>query len=366
MGVERDTATHEMCDGVEIVRFRPEEGSGGVFGYIGEYAAALRAISRIVRRLPASYDVVHAASPPDLLLLAALPLRRRGAATILDHHDLSPELYEAKFGKRGPVYRSLMLAERLGMRLANVVISPNESFRRIAITRGRKAAEDVFVVRNGPDPQVFRAVTPDPALAQGERHLIGYVGRMGSQDGVLEALDALETLLSLRSDWHAVFVGDGEALEHARTRVSRSALASHVTFTGFVADRASVVRIISSCDVCISPEPRNPLNESSTLIKVAEYMSIGRPVVAFDLHETAATAGDAAVLVADRQTFAKAVSRLLDDPELRERMGAIGRGRVEQTLSWSASVSHLLDAYGHALERRGSSSGELRGTLASD
>lgn len=356
-GVERDMGVRESLDGIEIHRFRPSESSGGAIGYVSEYGAALWEMTRMVRELArtTTFDVVHASSPPDVLLLTARSLRRRGAAMIFDHHDLSPELYEAKFGKRGAVHRSLLVAERLGMRLADVVVAPNESFRRIAVERGKKAPEDVFVVRNGPDPSVFRPVPPDPSLHRGASHLIGFVGHMGRQDGVLEALDVLDQLLDLRTDWHAVFAGDGEVLETARQSVSTGRLAGHVTFLGFVSDRARVVEILSSCDVCISPEPHNPLNDSSTLIKVAEYMAVGRPVVAFDLHETAVTARGAAILVADVCAFARAIADLFDDPALRARMAEEGRARVVNSLGWSRSVAALHAAYARALERGGSS-----------
>jgi glycosyltransferase involved in cell wall biosynthesis len=350
-GVETDRASYERVEGVEIHRFEPHAGSSGALGYLAEYGGALRQITGIVRRLArtTTFDVVHAASPPDILLVTARSLRRRGAATIFDQHDLSPELYEAKFGRRGLLYGSLRVAEKLGYRLADVVISPNESFREVAIERGGKAPEDVFVVRNGPDPNVLRPVSPDSSLAHGAAHLIGYVGRMESQDGVLEALTALDALLDLRADWHAVFVGDGGIAPRARGVVRDGRLAPHVSFLGFVSEKDRIAEILSSCDVCISPEPKNRLNDASTLIKVAEYMAVERPVVAYDVRETAITAGGAALRVADSDGFARAISDLLDDPELRARMGREGRMRVESQLSWAHSVEQLLAAYDRAL-----------------
>ena len=299
-----------------------------------------------------AFDIVHAATPPDVLLLTALPLRRHGAALVLDHHDLSPELYEAKFGKRGPAHTGLRWAERLGFRLADVVIAPNESYRRVAVERGGKHPDDVFVVRNSPDPDVFKPVPRDTALARGAPHLIGYVGRMGRQDGVLEAMQALERLVELRTDWHAVFVGDGEMLDAARRHADGGRLAGHVTFPGFVSDRSRIVEILSSCDVCISPEPPNPLNGRSTLIKVAEYMSVARPIVAFDLHETAQTAGPAAVLVSDLQSFADAISALFDDPGRAAHLGQESRARILETYGWPQSVGALLAAYARATVHR--------------
>ncbi len=360
-GHSRDTHSNETVDGISIHRFTPAQHEGGFRGYVAEYAKALWEIRRLVRRLAARerFDVVHAATPPDFLLLAARGLRARGAATILDHHDLSPELFAAKFGPRPLARKALLVAERIGFRLADVVIAPNDSFRAVAIGRGGVRPENVFVVRNGPDPDVFRPVPPDPGLREKAPHLLGYVGLMGSQDGVIEAIDALAILSRRRSDWHAIFVGEGDVLPEARARVEAAALQGFVTFLGFVSDRQRLVEIIASCDVCLSPEPRNALNESSTLIKVAEYMAVGRPVVAFDLRESIATAGAGAVFAADGEGWATAIDELLDDPARRERMGAEGRARVVDRFSWSQSQPVLLAAYDRALrvagDRRGAS-----------
>jgi glycosyltransferase involved in cell wall biosynthesis len=297
------------------------------------------------------FDVVHAASPPDMLLTLAMELRHRGAALIFDHHDLSPELFEVKFGRRGIFYWTLRLIERLGFRLSDVVIAPNESFKKIAVDRGRVNSGDVFVVRNGPDPNVFRPTEPDESLRRKAQFLLGYVGVMGRQDGVLEALDALIMLRRMRSDWHAIFIGDGDVLPEARAAVRRHGLADSVTFMGHIDDRTHLVKCIASCDVCLSPEPRNELNEHSTLIKVAEYMSVGKPVAAFDLRETAATLGNTTPRATTLAGFASLIDRLLDDSELRLTLGRAGRERVLTDLGWHRSEEMLLAAYQHALER---------------
>jgi glycosyltransferase involved in cell wall biosynthesis len=351
----------EVLDGVQIHRFERPEGTGGAAGYAREYAVALSRMRAIVRRLGERqiFDVVQACTPPDVLLLAARSLRRRGAATILDHHDLSPELYRVKYGRRDPVHAGLRLAERLGFALADVVISTNESFRQIAITRGGKRSEDVFVVRNGPDIDVFRPVTPDPGLRKGAEHLIGFVGLMGAQDGVLEALHALAHLRRQRTDWRAIFVGAGDVADEAQRLSSKLGLAQIVEFPGFVRERERLVQLIASFDVCLSPEPPNELNRRSTLIKVAEYMAVGRPLVAFDLEETRATAGPAACYAkgGDPADLAVALDELLDDPTRRAEMGRLGRQRAEDMLAWRHSVPQLLRAYERALEAR-------RGTAA--
>ena len=349
----RGGAASEVIDDVRIFRFNGPNEASGARAYIAEYVGNLRRIASTVRSLSRQwrFDVVHAASPPDFLLLAARGLRKRGAATIFDHHDLSPELYEAKFGRRGVGYRGLLAAERIGFALSDVVVSTNDSFRQVAIERGRREPADVFVVRNGPDPSVFRPGPGDPALRRAGQFLIGYAGRMGSQDGMLEAIETLGILRRRRSDWHAIFAGDGEALPHARERAAAEGIADAVDFVGFVDGRERLVELLASCDVCISPEPKNPLNDQSTLIKVAEYMAVGKPIVAFDLHETRITAQGAATLVSSLEGFANEIGLLFDDQARRERMGRVGRERVLASLSWQRSEERLVAAYARALER---------------
>ena len=339
------------------------ESSGSALGYVREYVLAFARIRRLVRTVSKRkrFDVVQACNPPDFLFLTALRLRRQGAATIFDQHDLSPELHEAKYEK-GLVSRwALVQLERLAFALADVTLATNESFRDVAVRRGRQAPNSVFIVRNGPDHELFEPVEPDPALRSGSKHLIGYVGVMNSQDGIDVAVEALAILRRRRSDWHAVLVGDGDVLPDAERAVQRLGLQAHVTFTGYVRDRVRLAQIISSCDVCLSPEPRNSLNEKSTLVKVAEYMAVGRPVVAFDLTETRRTAGAAAVYAErdDAPAFADAIDGLLNDPERRARMGAAGRERARSELGWNRSEEALIQAYERALERA-----TLRSTLA--
>ena len=198
-----------------------------------EYAIAMRRIRDLVRSLGRSrtFDTVQACNPPDFLLLAARALRRRGAATIFDHHDLSPELFLAKFGQRRPMSTGLRAAERLGFAMADVVLAANESFFEVAVGRGGKSPSDVFVVRNGPEPALFQPTEPDPAIRSRAQHVIGYVGMMGSQDGLDVALDSLAALRARRSDWHAIFVGDGDGLPAAQARAAQSGSARRIDFS---------------------------------------------------------------------------------------------------------------------------------------
>jgi glycosyltransferase involved in cell wall biosynthesis len=337
---------------VEIHRYPLAFSDGGTVGYLREYASAFWQTARLVRRLARGrrFDVVHAANPPDLLLLAALPLKLRGTRFVFDHHDLVPELYACRFGHAGgPLYRLARAVEWLAFRVADVVISTNESYRELAVARGGKRREDVFVVRNAPGTRI-RAAEPEPELKRGRPHLLAYVGVIGAQDGGDLALHALARLRERREDWHAVFAGDGDALPAMRALARRLGLGGAVEFPGWIEDEG-VRRVLASADVCLAPEPRNPLNDVSTLIKVAEYMAMARPVVAFDLRESRFTADGAALYAEpnDPESFADCIETLLDDPELRQRMGELGRQRVENGLSWERSKRALLDAYEHAL-----------------
>ena len=354
-GEARDTASREQIGGIEIHRYRARPAQSGALGYVREYVSAYREIRRLVRRLARGrrFDVVHAANPPDFLLLTALALRGRGARFVFDVHDLSPELYESRYGRRGLVHAALRAIERISFRVADVVIATNESYRRIAEARGGKPAADVFVVRNDPDLAQFDSVDADDALRHGKAHLLCYVGMMGRQDGLDHALRALAALHERRDDWHALFLGDGEALPEMRRLARELDLDDAVTFGGFVG-QDDVRRALASADVCISPEPSSPLNDVSTLVKVGEYMAMGRPVVAFDLAETRATAGDAALYAepSDPAALAANIDALLSDPVQRRELGRRGRQRIEQGLSWASSVRSLYAAYEHLLASR--------------
>ena len=356
-GTKRDTSAFERIDGVDIHRFQTAESSGSALGYVREYVLAFAASDGSSERSPSARGSTSSklATPLTFCFLTALRLRRQGAAAIFDQHDLSPELHAAKYEKGFVGSRwALVLIGALAFSLADVTLAMNESFRDVAVRRGRQVPENVFIVRNGPDLELFEPVDPDPALRSGSEHLIGYVGMMNSQDGVDLAVEALAELLRRRSDWHTVFVGDGDVLPDAERAVQRLGLQAHVTFTGFVRDRARLAQIISTCDVCLSPEPRNSLNEKSTLVKVAEYMAVGRPVVAFDLPETRRTAGEAAVYAErdDAQAFAEAIDGLLSDPERRARMGRLGnRTSAKRTSGGTTPKRQLIEAYARALER---------------
>jgi glycosyltransferase involved in cell wall biosynthesis len=355
-GVDRDQGAFEELESVAIHRYDARHADGGPIGFGLEYLSALWHMRRLARRLARKqpFDLVHACSPPDFLLLAMLSLRRRGARFVFDHHDLTPELYVSRFGGEGGlVHRATLAAEQVAFRLADVVLSVNESYRRIAIERGRRAPEDVAVVRTGPDLSRFTPVDPDPALKGGRAHLLSYVGVMGPQDGVDQALRALAALRGRRDDWRAIFMGSGEVLDDMRALTDELGLADVVEFSGWV-EHDFIRRVLSTSDVCLAPDPRSPLNDVSSMVKISEYMAMSRPMVSFDLKESRTAAGDAALFAADGDVegFAALIDELLDDPARRETMGAAGRRRAEAMLAWEHQERALLAAYARALGKR--------------
>jgi glycosyltransferase involved in cell wall biosynthesis len=356
-GTKHDTEPFAEIRGVRIHRYPLVAATGGPAGYVREYGTALWHTLHIARHLSRQepFDVVHACNPPDLLFLIALALRPSGARFLFDHHDLVPELFESRFtGGPRVLHRLSVLLERLTFRTADAVISTNDSYRRAALTRGRIAPDRVRVVRSAPDLARFVPVEPDPALKRGKPFLACYLGVMGPQDGVDYALRALACLHNEmgRDDVHTTFIGAGDAFDESVALASRLGLEGVVEFTGRVPDE-TVQRYLSTADVCLSPDPKNPLNDVSSMNKVVEYMAMGRPLVSFDLHEARVTAEDAAVYASenDEVEFAKLIAELLDDPERRERMGTIGRRRVERALSWAVSRGNLLAAYQDLLTR---------------
>ncbi|MEU7989119.1 glycosyltransferase family 4 protein [Streptosporangium canum] len=347
-GAKRDTEPHVEIDGVKIYRYPLRAATGGPLGYVQEYGSALRHTFRLARRI-GPVDVVHACNPPDLLFLVARMLKRQGARFVFDQHDLVPELYLSRFDRgKDFLYRAVCRLERLTYQAADVVIATNESYREVAISRGGKKPEEVFVVRSAPAVERFHQVPLEESIKRGKPHLLCYLGVMGPQDGVDYALRSLARLRDDlgRTDWHAVFVGGGDTFEDMVAFSRELGLSDSVEFTGRIPDE-DLLRYLSAADVCLAPDPLNPLNDVSTMNKIMEYMAMARPIVSFDLREARVSAGDAAVYAPanDESEFAKLIARLLDDPQERRRMGETGKARVTGPLSWERSRTALLAAY---------------------
>ncbi|MFC9554380.1 glycosyltransferase family 4 protein [Rhodococcus sp. NPDC056960] len=351
MGVTQDVEPDVTIDGVRILRYPLRAAEGGPLGYLREYGLALWHTTRLALRVGRDdpVDAVHACNPPDLLFLVAALLRPAGTRFVFDHHDLVPELFLSRFPGGGPVlYWATRLLERLTFATADAVISTNDSYRRVALERGRLAPERVTVVRSAPDLSRFVRRDPDPNLKRGKQYLAAYLGVMGPQDGVDYALRALAHLRDRlgRDDLHCIFMGAGDSFDDMVALSEKLGLTDMVEFTGRVPDEF-VQRCLSTADVCLAPDPRNPLNDVSTMNKVVEYMAMGRPLVSFDLVESRVSAGESAVYAPanDEAVFAAGIDELLRDPLKRRRMGELGRARVEQQLSWETSRRALTDFY---------------------
>jgi glycosyltransferase involved in cell wall biosynthesis len=352
----------EQVEGVDVYRFPAPPGGNGILGYAIEFGYATLAMLMLTIwvAIRKGVDVIHAANPPDTMFVIGALFRLFGTRFVFDQHDLSPETYLSRFSqpRENIVYRTLRLFERLSFSVASIVISTNESYKRIAIERGGKRPEQVFVVRNGP-PLAYQPMDPDPALKARAPHIIGYVGTIGPQDGLDYWLRAVHEMVHglNRRDFLSVVIGDGDALPDVRKLAADLDVESHVLFTGRLPEREAR-KCLSAASICVQPDPLSPLNDKSTMNKLMEYMALGKPTVAFDLVETRFSAERAAIYVQpnDTREFARQVVRLMDDTALRVELGEIGRRRVASQLAWEYSVPRLIAAY-----REGLGISEVRG-----
>lgn len=350
----------ERVAGVHVYRYPAPKERDGFIGYLLEYGYSMAASALITFYvfLRSGFDVIHAHNPPDTFVMVAAWYKLIGKKFVFDHHDLSPEMYDARFEGRSnaTVHRALLFFEKLTFRMADHVISTNESYKEMAIGRGGRSEAEVTVVRNGPDLDRVQPVAPDPQLRAKAATLIGYVGVMGPQDGVDYLIRALGHLLQdlRRTDFYCFIVGQGSAVPSLKSLTAQLGLDDYVLFTGRIPDD-ELMRYLSTADICVDPDPFNPFADRSTMIKMAEYMAIGKPIVAFDLTEHRRTAADAASYAAanDELAFARCLADLMDDPDERARMGAAGRLRVEKELAWSHQERRLIDVYRQLLPRGG-------------
>jgi len=344
-------AADETLEGVRIRRYRPAPPARGPAGFVLEFVWCwlLTAWLSVRCARAEGFDVLQACNPPDTYFALGALWKLAGKRFVFDQHDLCPEVYRSRFpGGSRALETGLRLLERATYRVADHVIATNDSYRAVALRRGRLPAASVTVVRTGPDPQRLRRTEADPSWRNGRAHLLAYLGVMGPQDGVDLALEAMDRIVHThgRDDVQLVLVGGGDCFDDLRALAHRLGLDDHVTFTGRVPDER-VFSVLSSADLGLSPDPLNPLNDVSTMNKTMEYMAFGLPVVAFDLTETRVSAADAAVYVPpnDVDAYAKAILDLLDDPERRDAMGRLGRRRVEDELAWEHQAPRYVEVY---------------------
>lgn len=342
---------YEFLENIHIYRHPyPTEGVG-LWGYLVEYSSALFWQFLLAFRIlfKHGFDVIQACNPPDTIFIVGGFFKYVfGKKFIFDHHDLSPELYEAKFQKKGPLHRILLKLERLTFRTADVVITTNDSFRRIAETRGSVPPDRIFIVRSGPDLNRFRLEAPVESWRKGRKHMVSYLGVMNDQDGIDYLLEAVSHIVKerKREDVQFVLMGSGPELENLQRQASDLGVDDYVTFTGWVNDQV-IVPVLNTADVAVCPDPYNTLNDKLTMNKVMEYMALGKPIVQYDLTESRYSAGDAAVYAKRNCAIdlGDKILGLLDDPESRAAMGKLGRRRIETVLAWEHQAPVFLSAY---------------------
>ena len=320
-------------------------------GYLVEYcyftAACLVVSAYILMRH--GFDVIHAHNPPDTLFFVALPFKLLGKKFVFDHHDLCPELYRSRYRTGEDFFtRLLRVFEWCSLKLADVTIATNESYKQVEMKRAKKDPQTIFIVRNGPDKLRMSPVPPSPRLKAMNKCILCYVGSLNPQDGVDYLLRSLRYLLHdlKRSDFHCVIMGSGDSLQDLRDLAATLQLNGCVELTGFIPDE-DLQANLAAADICVDPDPSSPLNDVSTWIKVMEYMAYAKPIVSFDLKETRFSAGEAAMYVKPNgePEFAQTIVQLMEQPELRKKMGTYGRQRVEQELQWTKVGPNLLAAY---------------------
>jgi len=372
---KKNQSKSEVLDGIQIYRLprlelfqkTPSPNPGflervilkikSVLGYFSEYiyftsACFLMSVYVLFKH---GFDAIHAHNPPDTLFLVALPYKLIGKKYVFDHHDLCPELYRSRYGAKDDfLARVLLFVEWCNLKLADVTIATNESYKQFHIQRGGRKPESIFVVRNGPNQRRMQIATASPRLRQMNRKILCYIGSLNPQDGVDYLLRSLKHLRYdlKREDFYCVIMGNGDSLQDLRKLAAELKLNDHVELPGFVSDK-DLQENLAAADICMDPDPSSPLNDVSTWIKIMEYMACGKPIVSFDLKETRYSAREAAWFVPpnDEMAFAKATEQLMEDSALCERMGRFGRERVEKELQWSVVSQNLVAAY-RSLELR--------------
>lgn len=341
---------YEVIDDIHIYRHPLPFEADGALGYVFEYSTALFWEFVLAWRIQFTrgFDVIHACNPPDLIFIVALFFKMIGKKFIFDHHDINPELYEAKFGKRDFFYRMMLLFERLTFKTADVSIATNQSYKEIAIRRGGMDKDKVFVVRSGPSLERLKIIPPVPDLKNGRQFLVGYVGVMGKQEGIDYLLEAVNYIVHTlkRTDIQFGLVGGGTEIENLKHMADQLGVREYVTFTGRVPDQA-LLEMLNTADICVNPDIANEMNDKSTMNKIMEYMALGKPIVQFDLTEGKVSAQGASLYAEKNNAtdLAEKIVYLLSNPAVMKEMSEIGKYRVINELEWQHEEPKLLAAY---------------------
>lgn len=340
----------EIIDDIAIYRYNLPKEADGALGYLAEYSAALfwEFILAVKCLFTRGFDVIQACNPPDLIYLVALPFKLLGKKFVFDHHDINPELYLAKFNRKDFFYKLMLHFERRTFRHADISIATNNSYKQIAIKRGKMDPNKVFIVRSGPSLKRLKIISPVESLKRGRKFLVGYVGVIGKQEGLNYLVEAAEHIVYKvnRQDIHFICVGGGTELENIKNYAKEKKVEEYFTFTGRVPDK-ELMEALNTADVCVNPDEYNEMNDKSTMNKIMEYMALRKPIVQFDMTEGRFSAEKASLYVKPNNSvdFAEKIVYLMDNPKIREWMGKYGYYRVKNKLQWEFEKDNLYRVY---------------------
>jgi glycosyltransferase involved in cell wall biosynthesis len=344
----------EVIDDIAVYRHPlPPEGRGAL-AYFREYSAALFHEFRLLIKVhrERGFLIIQACNPPDLIFLAALPFKLMGKRFIFDQHDVSPELFVVKFGKKGFLYRGLMFFERMSYAMADFVITANATFKDIAVSRGGMPRSKVEVVYGVPDRKRIYRVEPEPGLHGGRKFVLGYLGIINEQDGVDHLVRAVAHLVRVKGfrDFRAVVVGSGPALELVRALACSLEVEDFVLFSGYL-NGEKLLAHISAFDIGVIPDPLNEANDLMSMNKVFEYCALGIPTACYPLRETKRLLGDAGVYAPSPNPagLAEACLSLMRDESLRARSAAAAARLSAEKFLWENEARKYVATYERAL-----------------
>ncbi|MFA5805638.1 MAG: glycosyltransferase family 4 protein [Melioribacteraceae bacterium] len=350
-----DSKEFEIIDSINVFRYNLKFSDGSKFGYILEYFFAFIKTFLLFHKVwfsKGKFQVVHVANPPDIFWPLAIYCKLFNIKFIFDEHDLTPETLLSRFEiaehEAGMLYKILKTFQYLSYKYSDAVISTNETYRQKAIEKFPQNREKIFIVRNGPDTRKFKLVSPNNSLKKGKQYLFAYIGIMAVQDGVDYIINSIKCLVNEKNfnDFIVYLIGSGSDLDRLKKMTQEYKLEEYIQFTGRIPDTPAL-EILSTADICLSPDPYNPLNDSSTMNKVMEFMSLGKPIVSFNLKEAKFSAQDAAIYIKnnDITAFTVGILELIKNKEKAKIMGEFGKKRVEKELSWQNQIINLVNTY---------------------
>lgn len=328
----------ENLDGINIHRHPLPFEAKRAHGFLMEYGIALffQFILLIKIYFRKRFHVIQGCTPPDLIFVPALPFKLFGVKYIYDHHDLNPELYLAKFNKKNFIYRLLLFIERQNFRFADYSIAMNESYKKVAVARGKMDEDKVVIIRSGPDLNRIKLQPGNPVHKHSKKFLVGYLGVISEQDCLDVFVRVVNLISNLRKDVHFAVVGGGPDLSRIKEMAKELHVENCITFYGMLTNNLLLLEILNTFDVCVNTDLSNDYNDRGTTLKLMEYMAAKKPVVQFDLKEGKYSAGEASLYAENNNEtdFAEKIIYLLDNPELRKRMGELGYKRITEELAW--------------------------------